>query len=90
MTLKNDDGTGNPVANMKLYVGDSYSSDGSVGVSGHRAHGEYEITSSSFFELRVELDMSFTSTNMIQFRGTVGGSRTAGLHIDKVEVIDEE
>ena len=25
VTLKNDDGTGNPVANMKLYVGDSYS-----------------------------------------------------------------
>jgi len=90
VTLKNDDGTGNPVANMKLYVGDSYSSSGTVEVSGHRAHGEYEITSSSFFDLRVELAMSFTSTNMIQFRGTVDGAGTAGLYIDKIEVIDEE
>jgi hypothetical protein len=60
-----------------------------VGVSGQRAHGEYDITNYEFAELSIELDTRYTGTGLIQLRPTVGGSKAPGLFIDKIEVVDE-
>ncbi|NLL88988.1 MAG: hypothetical protein GX228_08710, partial [Firmicutes bacterium] len=89
ITLRSDNGSGGPVEGMKLYVGDQYSASGSVGVSGQRAHGEYDITNYEFAELSIELDTHYTGTGLIQLRPTVGGSKAPGLFIDKIEVVDE-
>ena len=89
ITLRSDNGSGGPVEGMKLYVGDQYSASGSVGVSGQRAHGEYDITNYEFAELSIELDTRYTGTGLIQLRPTVGGSKAPGLFIDKIEVVDE-
>lgn len=86
VTIKNDDGTGTAVPSLTLAVGDSYSTGGSVGATGHRAHGVYAVTNTTYQVLTVTLNTSFISTNTLQFRGLVGTNGTAGLHIDKIEV----
>ena len=88
VTIKNDNGSGAPVSNLKLALGNIYSSGGAVGADGYRAHGEYAITKSEFYVLEVELDQAFINSGQINFRGIVGSSGTAGLFIDKIEVWD--
>lgn len=86
LTIKNDNDSGNPVSNLKLVVGDTYSTSGAVGVSGQRAHGEYLINHSDYQVLEITLNPEFIGTNLLCFRGIVGSSGTAGLFIDKIEV----
>lgn len=86
VTIKNDDGKGVAVPNLNLAVGDSYSTSGAIGETGYRAHGSYPITNTNYEVITINLNTAFTSTNIIQFRGIVGTSGTAGLHIDKIEI----
>jgi pectate lyase len=83
--IKNDDGSGIPVPNLKLAVGSDFSTDGSI----LKAHGEYAVTNSAYDVMSIPLNTSFISTNRIQFRGLVGSNGTAGLHIDKIEVVEQ-
>lgn len=88
VTIKNDNGSGVPVPNLKLAVGNRYSTSGAVGADGYRAHGEYPITHADFQVLEVVLDTSHTHTELLNFRGIVGTSGTKGLFIDVIEVVD--
>lgn len=88
ITIKNDNGSGLPVNDLKLAVGNKESTSGAVGVDGYRAHGEYPITFSEFKVLEIELNKEHTVTGQIQFRGIVGSKGTAGLFIDQIEVWD--
>ncbi len=89
VTIKNDNGSGEAVSGLKLAVGNSYSTGGKVGESGVRAHGEYAISNTLYDVLTITLNTALTYTNTIQFRGIVSTSSTAGLHIDKIEVVEE-
>jgi hypothetical protein len=88
VTIKNDDGTGNPIAGLLLAVGDIYSSSGTVGVTGYRAHGTYAVNNTTYSVLDITLNTSFIGTNTIQFRGIVGTTGTAGLYITNIEVVN--
>ncbi len=88
--IKNDNGSGQAVADLALAVGNTFSSSGSVDESGFRAHGTYKITNTDFEIIEIELNTGFTDTNLIQFRGVVGTSGTAGLFIDEIVVVDRE
>lgn len=88
ITIKNDNGSGLSVNDLKLAVGNKESTSGAVGVDGYRAHGEYPITFSEFKVLEIELNKEHTVTGQIQFRGIVGSKGTAGLFIDQIEVWD--
>ncbi len=88
LTIKNDNGSGQAVEGLKINVGDSFSTGGNPGVSGHRAHGEYFITNSAYEEVVIDLNTSFINTERIQIRPVVGtsGNAAAGIYIDKIEV----
>lgn len=88
VTIKNDSGSGIPVAGLKLAVGNRYSTGGAVGGDGYRAHGEYPIDHSDFRMVEIPLNTEHTHTGTIQLRGIVGSSSTAGLFIDEIEVVD--
>lgn len=87
VAIKNDNGSGSPVPNLKLAVGNRYSTSGGVGEDGYRAHGEHHVTHSDFQVLEIPLDPAHTHTNLLNFRGIVGASSTAGLFIDWIQVI---
>ncbi len=88
LTIKNDNGSGSAVAGLTIFVGDSYSTSGNPGVTGHRAHGAFAISNTSYQVVEIPLNTSFLVTNMIQIRPVVGTSSTdaAGIYIDKIEV----
>ena len=86
--IKNDNGSGKPVSDLKLAVGNRYTTSGAVGEDGYRAHGEYKITNSSYQYIEIPLNKKYTNTGLINFRGIVGTKGTAGLFIDQIEVWD--
>lgn len=88
VTIKNDGGAGIPVSNLKLAVGNRYSTSGAVGADGYRAHGEYPIDHADFRLLEIALNTAHTHTELINLRGIVGTSGTEGLVIDAIEVVD--
>lgn len=90
LVIKNDNGNGEPVDGLVLYIGNSYTTSGKVGESGHRAYGEYSVDSSDFITLTIPLNTEFTNTERIQFRPTLNGSSTnaEGFFIDEIIIVD--
>lgn len=84
VTIKNDNGSGGAVPNLKLAVGSAYSTGGTE----FTAHGEHPITNNQFQVLEVELNKDYTHTGILNFRGIVNKNGTAGLFIDAIEVVD--
>ncbi len=84
VTIKNPEA----VANLTLCVGDSYETGGAVGDTGYRAHGQYNVNNTNYQVLPVTLNSTHKSSNKIQFRGVVGTSGTAGLIVDKIQVVE--
>lgn len=90
LVIKNDNGNGEPVDGLVLYIGNSWITNGIVGVSGQRAYGEYSVDSSDFITLTIPLKTEFTNTERIQFRPTLNGSSTnaEGFFIDEIIIVD--
>ena len=84
ITVKNDNGSGGTVANLELAVGSQYSSGGTE----FTAHGTYPITDNQFQVLEIALNKDYTHTGILNFRGIVNKSGTAGLYVDTIEVVD--
>ena len=84
ITIKNDNGSGGTVTNLELAVGSQYSSGGTE----FTAHGTYPITDNQFQVLEIALNKNYTHTGILNFRGIVNKSGTAGLYIDTIEVVD--
>lgn len=84
ITIKNDNGSGGIVTNLKLAVGSEFTTSRPA----FTAHGEHLVTNSDFQVLEIELNKDYIQTGILNFRGMAGDKSTAGLFVDEIKVVD--